>query len=140
MLLSSADIFLKTSLFFQNFQITISESMSFDREQDRLNNQHQQKSLLSRKDFKDTAIVVGTQNEMVLLSTQNMHFTNELENYNNFNEVHLDLNLRVCNQNKPSVLFVGHRQTEQTLIQCCRTRRLIRVSTVYLQNYLLKIE
>ena len=69
-----------------------------------------------------------------------MHFTNELENYNIFNEVHLDLNLRVCHQNKPSVLFVGHRQTEQTQIRCCRTQRLIRVSTAYLQNVLLKFE
>ena len=37
---------------------------------------------------------------------------------------------------KPSVLFVGHRQTVQTQIRRCRMQRLIRVSTVCLQNVL----
>ena len=44
------------------------------------------------------------------------------------------------NPYKPSVLFMGHRETEKTQIRRRRTRRLIRVSTVYLQNILLKIE
>ena len=40
----------------------------------------------------------------------------------------------------PSVLFVGHRQILQTQIRSHRMRRLIRVSTVCLHNYLVKIE
>ena len=40
---------------------------------------------------------------------------------------------------KPS-LFVGHRQTVQTQIRYIRTWHLIRVSTVCLQNVLLKFE
>ena len=39
---------------------------------------------------------------------------------------------------KPSVLFVGHRQTVQTQIRHQRTRRLIRVSTICLQKFLLE--
>ena len=42
------------------------------------------------------------------------------------------------NTYKPSVLFVGHRQPVQTQIRRRRTRRLIRVSTVCLQNISLK--
>ena len=37
---------------------------------------------------------------------------------------------------KPSVLFVGHRQTVHTQIRRHRTRRLIKVSTVCLQTIL----
>ena len=39
---------------------------------------------------------------------------------------------------KPSVLFVRHRQTVHTPIRRRRKRRLIRVSTVFLQSILLK--
>ena len=35
---------------------------------------------------------------------------------------------------KPSGLFVGHRQTVQTRIRRRKSRRLIKVSTVCLQN------
>ena len=41
---------------------------------------------------------------------------------------------------KPSVLFVGHRQTVQTQIRRRILRRLIRVSTVCSQNVLLEFE
>ena len=41
---------------------------------------------------------------------------------------------------KPSVLFVGHRQTVQTQIRRRKMRRLIRAFTVYSQNVLLKVE
>ena len=46
------------------------------------------------------------------------------------------------NAYKPSILFLGHRQTTQTEIRRRRMRmhRLIRVSTVCLQNVLLKFE
>ena len=44
------------------------------------------------------------------------------------------------NPHKPSVLFVGHRQTAQTQIRHRRMQRLIRFSTVCLQNVLLKFE
>ena len=44
------------------------------------------------------------------------------------------------NPYKPSVLLVGHRQTAQTKIKWRRTRRLIRVPTICLQNSLLKFE
>ena len=40
----------------------------------------------------------------------------------------------------PGVLFVGHRQTVQTQIRCRTMRCLIRVSTVCLQNVLLKFD
>ena len=39
-----------------------------------------------------------------------------------------------------TVLFVGHRQTVQIQIRRRRMRRLVRVSTVCLQNVLLKME
>ena len=42
--------------------------------------------------------------------------------------------LAYLNPYKPIVLLVGHRQTVQTQIRRRRTRRLIRVSTVCLQN------
>ena len=35
---------------------------------------------------------------------------------------------------KPRVLFVGHRQTVQTQIRCCRMCHMIRFSNVCLQN------
>ena len=41
---------------------------------------------------------------------------------------------------KPRILFVGRRQIMQTQTRRRRTRRLIRVSTVFLQNVLLKFE
>ena len=41
---------------------------------------------------------------------------------------------------KPSVLFVAHWQIMQTQISRRKTRRLISVSTVNLQNVLLEIE
>ena len=44
------------------------------------------------------------------------------------------------NPYKSSVLFVGHGQTVQTQIRRRRTRRLIRVSTVYLHNIQLILE
>ena len=44
------------------------------------------------------------------------------------------------NPYKPSILFVGQRQTMQTQIRRRILRRLIRVSTVCLQNVLLKFE
>ena len=44
------------------------------------------------------------------------------------------------NPYKPSVLFIGHRQTVQTQIRHHRTRRLIRVSTVCSQNVILEFE
>ena len=40
----------------------------------------------------------------------------------------------------PSVLYVGHRQIAQTQIRRHRMLRLIRVSTVCLHNFLLKLE
>ena len=43
------------------------------------------------------------------------------------------------NPYKPSVLFVGHMQTTQTQIRHHRGWRLIRVSTVCLENVLLKL-
>ena len=43
----------------------------------------------------------------------------------------------MLNQYKPSVLFVGQRQTVQTQTGHYRMRRLIRVSTVCLPLYLL---
>ena len=45
-----------------------------------------------------------------------------------------------CNPFKPSVLFVGHRQTVETQTRRRRTQCLIRVSTVCLQNVLSKFE
>ena len=50
--------------------------------------------------------------------------------------------LKFCipNPYKPSVLFMGRRQTVQTLIRRHVLRRLIRVSTVCLQNVQLKFE
>ena len=44
------------------------------------------------------------------------------------------------NPYKPSVIFVGHRQTGQTQIRRRILGRLIRVSTVCIQNVLLKFE
>ena len=44
------------------------------------------------------------------------------------------------NSFKSSVLLVGHSQTVQTQIRRCRTRRMIRVYIVCLQNVLLKSE
>ena len=44
------------------------------------------------------------------------------------------------NQYKPSILFVGHMQTVQIQIRCCRMQHLTRVSTICLQNVLLKFE
>ena len=44
------------------------------------------------------------------------------------------------NPYKPSVPFLGHRQTVQTQIRCRRTRHLIRVYTVCLQEILLKMK
>ena len=38
----------------------------------------------------------------------------------------------------PSLLFVGHRQTVQNQIRCCKTWHLIRFSTICLKNVLLK--
>ena len=46
----------------------------------------------------------------------------------------------IFNPYMPSVLYVGHRQIAQTQIRCHRMRRLIRVSTVCLHNFLLKLE
>ena len=43
------------------------------------------------------------------------------------------------NPYKHSVLFVGQWQTVQTKIRRRRTRRLIRVSTIYLQNSILDL-
>ena len=42
--------------------------------------------------------------------------------------------------NKPSVLFVGHKQTVQNLIRRHKMWRLIRFSTGCLQKFLLKFE
>ena len=42
--------------------------------------------------------------------------------------------LDILNPYKPSVLFVRHRQTVQTQIRRRNTLRLLRVSTVCLQN------
>ena len=50
------------------------------------------------------------------------------------------LHMNYLNPYKPSVLFVGHRQTEQTQIRRRRSWRLIRFSTVCLQNVLLKFK
>ena len=47
---------------------------------------------------------------------------------------------KVINPYKPSVLFIGHRQTAQTQIRCHRIWHLIRVSTVCSQNVLLEFE
>ena len=44
------------------------------------------------------------------------------------------------NTYKPSVFFVGHMQTVQNQIRCHRMQRLIRLSTVCLQNFPLKME
>ena len=41
---------------------------------------------------------------------------------------------------KPSVLFVGHRQTVQNQIRCRKIRHLIMFSTVCKQKFLLKFE
>ena len=41
---------------------------------------------------------------------------------------------------KPSVLYVGHRQSVQNQIRRRKTRRLITFSTVCLQKFLLKFE
>ena len=49
------------------------------------------------------------------------------------------LMLSVLNSNKPCVLFVGHRQTVKIQIRRRKTRRLIRVFTVCLQNVLLNL-
>ena len=46
----------------------------------------------------------------------------------------------IFNPYKPSVIFVGHRQTVQTQFRRRRTQHLIRVSTVCLQTVLLKFE
>ena len=46
----------------------------------------------------------------------------------------------LLNPFKPRALFVGHRQTVQNQIRRGNTRRLIRFSTVCLQNVLLKFE
>ena len=43
------------------------------------------------------------------------------------------------NPYKPSVPLLGHRQTVQTQIRRHRTRRLIKVFTVCLQEYLFEI-
>ena len=51
-----------------------------------------------------------------------------------------DAEIYHINPVKPSVLFVGHRHTVKTLIRRRKTRRLIRVSTVCLQNVLLKFD
>ena len=45
----------------------------------------------------------------------------------------------IFNPYMPSVLFVGHRQIVQTQIRCHRMWRLIRVSTVFLHKFLLKL-
>ena len=45
----------------------------------------------------------------------------------------------IFNLYMPSVLYVGHRQIAQTQIRRHRMRRLIRVSTVSLHNFLLKL-
>ena len=44
------------------------------------------------------------------------------------------------NPYKPSVLFVGHRQTVQNQIRRRKTRLLIKFSTVCLQKFLLRYE
>ena len=46
----------------------------------------------------------------------------------------------LCYQYEPSFLFVGHWPTAQTQIKRRKMRRLIRVSTVCLQNVLLEFE
>ena len=46
----------------------------------------------------------------------------------------------IVNTYKPSILFVGHRQTVQTQFRLKRTLCPIRVSTICLQNVLLKFE
>ena len=43
-------------------------------------------------------------------------------------------------KDKHCVLFVGHRQKEQNQIRRLKTRRLIRFSTVCLQNFISKLE
>ena len=43
------------------------------------------------------------------------------------------------NTYKPGVLFVGYKQTVQTQLRRRKTRRLIRVSTVFLKNVLSKL-
>ena len=48
--------------------------------------------------------------------------------------------IRFINPFSPSVLFVGHEQTVQTQIRRRKTRGLIRVSTVSLQNVLTKVD
>ena len=50
------------------------------------------------------------------------------------------LYLNLVNPYKPSVLFVGHRQSAKTQIRRRLTRRLISFSTVCLQNSVLKFE
>ena len=47
---------------------------------------------------------------------------------------------KLLNPYKPSVVFIGHRQTVQSQIRRRRTRRLIRVFTVCWQEYLFEIE
>ena len=47
---------------------------------------------------------------------------------------------RFFNPHKPRILFKGHRQTMHAQIRCRQTRRLIRVSTVCLHNFLLIFE
>ena len=46
----------------------------------------------------------------------------------------------ILNPYMPSVPFVGHRQIVQTQIRRHKMRRLIRVSTICLHNFLLKLE
>ena len=48
----------------------------------------------------------------------------------------LEIHILAINPYKPIVLFVGHRQTVQTQTSRRKKRRLIRVSTVYVQNIL----
>ena len=48
--------------------------------------------------------------------------------------------LYLFNPYKPSVLLLGHRQMVQNQIRCHRTLRLIRFSSICLQNILLKFE
>ena len=47
--------------------------------------------------------------------------------------------VRRLNPYKPGVPFVGHRKTVQTQLRRRRTRRLIRVYTVYSQEFLSKL-
>ena len=51
-----------------------------------------------------------------------------------------EIKLMKVNPYKPSILFVGHRQTVQNQIGRRKTRCLIRFSTVSKQKFLLKFE